>query len=1038
MQVSNVSLDLDLYDEATLLERLSGGLKDQGRPVIFVLGSALTAPVDPGKPGVPGVEGVIDLIEAEFSEPRKRKLRERLSNASNRYQEAFRFLLGGRGPHVANGIIKQAVAMARILDHETGLRYRLDGNTNDEICRSFESDLSGWSLTPAAEALGKLIVRRFEQFGRMVITTNFDPLIGVSIAKFGGHHFRTILHGDGNVNQAKGDGTHIVHLHGYWYGSDTLHTPRQLIQPRPQLQSSLSQVLRDSVIVVLGYGGWDDTFMQALTNVVTDDSAFPEVIWTFYEEELSGRTELLTALAPGIDRGRVTLYSGVNCHTLLPALAQAWDADETKSNILAPLPEHQSFNWENAPPLSRSAARLGISALENRAAASDSDNPPRVEYVVGRESDLAQLDESTARAIFITGIGGQGKSAVAATYYLSERSANRYDHRIWRDCREQSGRFEDQIVSVIGAINDGSVSGAELSKQPLSDLAILFARLTSDLKLLIVFDNVDHYVDLERQVLSGTMGDFLSAFLNEQSKATLVFTCRPALTESHPSIFAKRLEGIDLLATKELFSLRGAPATDESIERAYAVTAGHPFWLDLLAAQVANRSPQIALDDLLQSISSGTGEIPDATLRSIWNSLRVREQVVLQSLAETVRPPTALQLSDYLRAHIQYNQFSKALRLIRDLNLVVVKINDDDEETFELHPVIRAFIVKTIPRSLQVPFIEAILAAFAPFFGLHRKELTTRSDPRVIARWIEGAELSINSGRFAEAMKHLSEVQRPVRKSQPPGEFVRVARLLLECADASDLAKLPDFDEVISSYVRLLVNLGKVDEASDALARYRETMPAKDARYINYCDLQSYLHWTNGNYPAAIRWAQEGVDLKKKSGVDTEFSADHALALAERDSGAYETALEFFLGDAKLDEIIDPASYDEDRGGGYYGNIGRCLHLMGQIDTALICYRKSAYAVEEENVADHLENQGYIRQWIGELLLIRGEVDAAKLFLKASYSKWEIVSPPRAERVMRTFSENFDNAELDALSKAACEQFALSWIRSGFRPNAKG
>jgi tetratricopeptide (TPR) repeat protein len=772
--------------------------------------------------------------------------------------------------------------------------------------------------------------------------------------------------------------------------------------------------------------------MHALTDVVSDDSAYPEVVWTFYEENPSGRSDLLNVLAPGIDRGRVTLYSGVNCHTLFPSLARAWNADRKAPATVAPIPDHRTFRAEGRVQYPSGRRAETVKALEGRSVTTDSDNPPRVEYLVGRDAALADLEATEARAIFITGMGGQGKSALAATYYLSDRSEASFDHRIWRDCREQSGRFEDQIASVIEAINDGQVTSAELLRQSPRDLAVLFARLTSDLGLLIVFDNVDHYVDLERHVLSGTMGEFLSEFLNESSKARLIFTCRPPVTDSHPSVYTRRLEGIDLAATKELFSLRRAPAADASIERAHEVTGGHPFWLDLLAAQVARRSPQVALDDLLLSISSGTGEIPDATLRSIWNSLRTREQVVLQALAETLRPPTSLQLSDYLRGHINHNQFSKALRLLRDLNLVVVKINDDEQEAFELHPVIRAFIVKTIPRSVRLPFIDAILAVFAPFFGVHLDELTRRPTAKAIARWIEGAELSINSGRFEQALQRLSEVQAAVRKSQPPGEFVRVAQLLLERCAAGELSRLQHFDDVCTTLVKLLTNLGRVDEASNALAIYRETLESKDARYINYCDMQSYLHWTHGNYPAAIRWAKEGVDLKA-SGVDTAFSSDHTLALAQRDSGAYETALEFFLGDGALDEVIAPGAHDPDRGGAFYGNIGRCLHLMGQIDTALVCYRKSASAVEEENEVDHLENQAYIRQWIGELLIARGETGAGKLFLKAAHSKWEIVSPPRADAVAKIFAESFDSGELDDLSQAACEQFALSWIRAGLR-----
>src|ERR1035437_5740849 len=58
----------NFYDEDVLLERLLNGLKKRRQEVVFVVGSALSAPVAQGAIGVPGVEGVIDLIRREFED----------------------------------------------------------------------------------------------------------------------------------------------------------------------------------------------------------------------------------------------------------------------------------------------------------------------------------------------------------------------------------------------------------------------------------------------------------------------------------------------------------------------------------------------------------------------------------------------------------------------------------------------------------------------------------------------------------------------------------------------------------------------------------------------------------------------------------------------------------------------------------------------------------------------------------------------------------------------------------------------------------
>jgi tetratricopeptide (TPR) repeat protein len=1011
----------DFYDEASLVDRLDAGLKASGRPVLFVVGSGLTAPLSAGEPGVPTVDGVIDLIRAQFSDQQRDALEATLASATNPYQHAFHFLLGRMGPRAANGIIKQAVACARVPspDLRQG-RYVLGIDTSDETCREFDNDPSGWTLTPGVEALGKLAALKADIFGKMVITTNFDPLIEASISRFGGHSFRTFWHRDGNINQAAGDGTHVVHLHGYWYGSDTLHTPRQIKQERPQLRASLRQVLRDYTVVVTGYGGWDDTFMQALTDVVTDDSAFPEIIWTFLNKIPD---HVLQTLLPGLDRGRVTLYSGVNSHSFLPLVAERWQVEPREEpgtpfltpDPIKPLPYRDSC----------------ASGTPSRRGLPESDSPPRVDFLVGREKDIAEIAETPFRVGFITGIGGQGKSVLAANHYLSEGVDAEFDHKLWRDCREQSGRFEDHLVSIVESLNDGRVSGAEISKQSIESIAELFCALTRDLSLLVVFDNVDYYVDLEKQRLGGVVGAFVDRFLELSSNAKLILTCRPPIYHASGDTYGKRLEGIDLQATKELFTLRRAPSAEDEIARAHDVTQGHAFWLDLMAAQVAKRHPQLKLDDLITSIGTDVAEIPDATLRSIWNSLRDREQVVLQSLAETIRPPTVLQLADYLRRHTNFQQVRKATRFLRDLNLIVLKVSDDGQEAFELHPVIRAFILKTMPRSIRKPFIDAILEAWLPFFKVHLPELEKRPTPEAIERWIEGAELYISSGQPAQALERLNDVRSAVRRSQPPGEFVRVTKALLDANNVDELKELNHFEGVFEDFQRILAQLGRVEEAGDALARYRETIVSKDVRYIHYCDMQCYLHWISGNHTAAIRWGQEGVELKSSSGVDTDYSSAHNLALAQRDSGAIDTALKFFLEGVPLKEVTNPSTFDGDRGGPFYGNIGRCLHLMGQIDPALICYRKSARSIENDDDSDHLENQSYIRQWIGELFLAKGEAKVARSFLTAAFAKWSIISPPKATKVQRLAEEAFgEMLPAEPSDTASAEQFVLSWIRS--------
>ena len=81
----------------------------------------------------------------------------------------------------------------------------------------------------------------------------------------------------------------------------------------------------------------------------------------------------------------------------------------------------------------------------------------------------------------------------------------------------------------------------------------------------------------------------------------------------------------------------------------------------------------------------------------------------------------------------------------------------------------------------------------------------------------------------------------------------------------------------------------------------------------------------------------------------------------------------------------------------FYGNIGRCLFLMGRLDEALICYVKSAQLLEEsQNHEDLFLNKGYIRSWIAELLARQEEFYLAAASYRAAMYIWDDSSPPRA------------------------------------------
>lgn len=760
--------------------------------------------------------------------------------------------------------------------------------------------------------------------------------------------------------------------------------------------------------------------------VVRDLTEYPEVLWTFYGAQPLLAAPLREQLDPGIDRGQVNLYAGIDCNRLFPHLYERWLGLQPEAK-LSPTAQSNPVRVSEALASEVTRQKDRPTVIEG----DDEDRPPLVDICVGREVELSALNHSIARVVFVTGIGGQGKSTLAARYFTSCQDDLKFSIYVWRDCKEERERFENQLSSVIEKLTDGKISGEDLAHQKGASIVEVLLSVIGERRVLFVFDNVDHYVDLESLTMTGIPDLFIKALMASQLESQVVFTCRPDVSYANPSALSTHLEGISLDVAITLFSQRGASSSAAEIEEAHQFTNGHAFWLDLLAIQVVKQGSQTKLRSLISQIGAGGNEfLPDNTLRSIWTTLKPQEQTVLRALAETLRPETEIEIVDYLSSNLTYKKVMKALKNLRSLNLVVIKKRDDAPDLLELHPLVRHFIRSSFAPQERLSFIKLILAVYAKFVGMHKRQLADRPSFSVLQYWTQSAELDMAAGRFNDAFAILSEVATPFLGSAYPREFTRTARMLFGAVDwTSTPTQTPYFDFVFRSYVHFLCELGEDTEVDRVLEQYEVTLANKDARYISYCDLRCYSKWTRGDFSAAVRWGQKGKDLKASSGADIKFDPDHNLALAERDAGRPEGALATFLAGRPLAEVIDPEELDEQRPGDYYGNIGRCLHLMGQLDGALACYQKSALILEKAR-QEHIVNQGYIRAWIGELLVGKEQTRLASVFLKAAYLKWQQASPPRALRVeeMLVGLRKSSRRAEQTLDDSQVERICRDWI----------
>ena len=948
---------------------------------------------------------MVELIRREFKDSEAESEFDQIleRESFSHYQRAFEFLHGRRGQDVVNRIVRTAVWQGLDTNNWPSFLPMTGPNDADlDTCKSLESNVDAWILPSAVDLFGKLLETYSDTFGGAVLTTNFDPLIEVSLMKHGGRYYRTVLHGDGSLGQTVAEGTHVVHLHGYWYGADTLHTPQQLGHPRPQLRRSLASVIEASTLVVVGYSGWDDVITRTLVDLLSDSSSNPEILWAFHEDDSmkieASNKRLLNILAPGIGRGRVSLYRGIDFCSILSDIYEQLQPSYSEAPGLTTRPTMTTFVKEDdAEKGGQGQLRVKIEFQIPNDASAGSDQPLFVSPWVGRDQELGILTSLNEPVAFITGLGGQGKSALAGRF-LQQQAATadgRFEIWDWRDCREESDRLSTQILRLVEHLSNGEIKASRIEGTDIRAVVGILFGILRDRKTLLVFDNVDQYIDLETLRPIKGLEILVSEAQARSHNSLFLFTCRPDIRVDESRAVRVPLTGLSEDETRELITAFHVRKADRRLaEELHRKTDGHPLWVRLVVMQAVRHRD--GLRGALDLIQQGEATLPDTT-RTIWGMLNEQQRNVLRTMAELDRPEPESRLLDLLPG-ANFNRVNRALKTLRSFHLIEIRTRPGGKPLLGLHPIIREFVRTSFPKRDRERYVGAILGFLDRMIGRFKPILHKDPSYEILEHWTRKAELKIRFGRFEEATSIIAEIAFPLVNRGYSEEMVRLSMRLLGQLDwAEACSSYKDFDTVFERCLTQMIQIGH-DATKDLLEKYEASIPGKSSQFILLCDLRCYADWYAGNYESAIRWGETGEILKEGTPVDTRFSTKHNLALSRRDAGNVSEALKSFLEGESLATIVTPGKRIHGKEAHFYGNIGRCLFLMGRLDEALVSYVKSAQLLEESHTHRDRLNKGYIRIWIAELLFQQKEFELAAAPYRAAVCMWSNCSPPRAEQ----------------------------------------
>lgn len=328
-------MPIDLHSKADFIS----AAKHAPKPVAFLLGSPLST--DPGG-GVPGIGPILDLIREEIRTRAVGELPRFEADmvgkvGADAYKAAMRWLLANFTQDAVNHVVERAV-----------LKARRAGSSDDfpDI-----GEVEDWYLPSGTKQIGELITRQHERFPGPILTTNFDPLFAVTVERMRSRANWHILDSDGYFGRTaairRGE-IQIVHLHGYWRGADTLHTPAQLTSDRPKLEASLQRLLRQCTLIVAAYGGWDDVFTKALAKLLSsghpDDVLGVNVLWCFREDDAALVEARYKHVFEQMPSGRFLAYGGIDCHSIF---AEIGGFHGSSGSSVTPLPKLPPIaGWE--------------------------------------------------------------------------------------------------------------------------------------------------------------------------------------------------------------------------------------------------------------------------------------------------------------------------------------------------------------------------------------------------------------------------------------------------------------------------------------------------------------------------------------------------------------------------------------------------------------------------------------------------------------------------------------------------------------------
>jgi tetratricopeptide (TPR) repeat protein len=212
-----------------------------------------------------------------------------------------------------------------------------------------------------------------------------------------------------------------------------------------------------------------------------------------------------------------------------------------------------------------------------------------------------KLIEDDITAIVLTGIGGVGKSTLAALVYRYAEEQRRsgdgpfFAEALWLKVDSSAVSMTDLVCTIFAALDRPLPDLSNLA--PHNQAATLFNALNNvDEPRLIVLDQFENLLDWQTgHALPDRpgVGEWLDAINSQPCHCRILLTSRPRPlgVRSYPPTYMQEyhVQGLEVAEGRELLQKLQVRATREELDQAVTLCGGHAFALTLLASLLRNR-----------------------------------------------------------------------------------------------------------------------------------------------------------------------------------------------------------------------------------------------------------------------------------------------------------------------------------------------------------------------------------------------------------------------------------------------------------------